>query len=152
MLLAGLGYSASYFVQSKGFVYHAYPVLVCSVTFLGICIGRGLLVRGRVAGSRNLLRLAVLSVAVLLALPPIKQAHDDVVRWYFTYNIASGRSAVPPGRHRHRQPFCPDPAVVLFRLHDPSIPGFPTASYTIADIRAGPLCSPSSQPTPASTR
>jgi dolichyl-phosphate-mannose--protein O-mannosyl transferase len=42
MLLAGLGYSVSYFVQSKGFVYHAYPVLVCSVTFLGICLGQGL--------------------------------------------------------------------------------------------------------------
>ena len=124
MLLAGLGYSVSYFVQSKGFVYHAYPVLVCSVTFLGICIGQGLpRAWTEWQGSRNLLRLAVLSVAVLLALPPIKQAHDDVVRWYFTYNIAYG----PVGQFRQavidsRQPFCPDPAVVFLRLHDPSIP------------------------------
>jgi hypothetical protein len=46
MLLAGLGYSVSYFVQSKGFVYHAYPVLVCSVAFLGICLGMQWLYEG----------------------------------------------------------------------------------------------------------
>ncbi len=124
MLLAGLGYSVSYFVQSKGFVYHAYPVLVCSVTFLGICLGQGL-TRAWTGWreSRNLLRFALVSVVVLLALPPIKQVHDDVVRWYFTYNIAWG----PTGQFRQAvidtvNHFAPTRQSYFLRLHDPSIP------------------------------
>jgi hypothetical protein len=135
MLLAGVGYTASYFVQSKGFVYHAYPVLVCSVTFLGICIGRGL-PRAWTEWQfrRNLARLAVLSVAALLALPPIKQVHDDVVRWYFTYNMRLG----PTGQFRQAvintvNHFAPTPQSYFFAFSTHPFPGFPTASYTIAE-------------------
>jgi hypothetical protein len=135
MLLAGLGYSASYFVQSKGFVYQAYPVLVCSVIFLGICIGRGLpRAWTEWQGSKNFPRLAVLSVVVLLAVPPIKQAHDDVVRWYFTYNIAYG----PVGQFRQAvievvNHFAPTRQSYFFAFTTHPFPGFPTASYTIAE-------------------
>jgi hypothetical protein len=135
MLLAGLGYSASYFVQSKGYVYHAYPVLVCSVTFLGICIGRGL-PRAWTdwQGRRSFFRFAVLSVAALLMLPPIKQVHDDIVRWYFTYNIAYGRV----GQFRQAvievvNHFAPTRKSYFFAFTTHPFPGFPTASYTSAE-------------------
>src|SRR4030095_5237628 len=116
-------------------VYHAYPVLVCSVTFLGICLGRGL-TRPWTGWqvTRNWLRFALVSVAVLLALPPIKQFHDDVVRWYFTYNIAWG----PTGQFRQAvidtvNLFAPTRQSYFFAFTTHPFPGFPTASYTIAD-------------------
>ena len=135
MLLAGLGYSVSYFVQSKGFVYHAYPVLVCSVTFLGISIGQGL--NRAWTGwreTRNSLRFALAAAVVLLALPPIKQAHDNVVRWYFTYNIAWG----PTGQFRQAvidavNHYAPTRQSYFFAFTTHPFPGFPTASYTIAE-------------------
>jgi len=135
MLLAGIGYSASYFVQSKGFVYHAYPVLVCSITFLGICLGQGLaraLPRWR--EKRNWRAGAPLFVAILLALPPAWQTHGDVLRWYFRYNIASG----PTGQVRQAvidtvNYFAPTRQSYFFAFTTHPFPGFPTASYTIAD-------------------
>ena len=122
-------------MQWKGFVYHAYPVLVCSVTFLGICLGQGL-TRAWTGWreTRNLLRFALVPVVVLLALPPIKQVHDDVVRWYFTYNIAWG----PTGQFRQAvidtvNHFAPTRQSYFFAFTTHPFPGFPTASYTIAD-------------------
>ena len=135
LLVAGLGFAISYFVQSKGFVYHAYPVLVCAVTFLGICLGLGL-ARGWAAWREtgNSLRFVLLPVVVLLALPPIKQVHDDVVRWYFTYNIAWG----PTGQFRQAviemvNRFAPTSKSYFFAFSTHPFPGFPTASYTTAD-------------------
>ncbi len=135
MLVAGLGFAVSYFVQSKGFVYHAYPVLVSSVTFLGICLGLGLTrawATWRETG--NSLRFALVPVVVLLALPPIKQVHDDVARWYFTYNIAWG----PTGQFRQAvidtvNHFAPTRQSYFFAFSTHPFPGFPTASYTIAE-------------------
>jgi len=135
MIVAGFGFAASYFVQSKGFVYHAYPVLVCSAVFLGICLGQGL-TRAWTAWREtgNSVRYALMPVVVLLALPPIKQAHDDVVRWYFTYDIEWG----PTGRFRQAvidtvNHFAPTPRSYFFAFSTHPFPGFPTASYTIAE-------------------
>ena len=70
----------------------------------------------------------------LLALPPIKQAHDDVVRWYFTYNIAYG----PVGQFRQAvievvNHFAPTRQSYFFAFTTHPFPGFPTASYSIAE-------------------
>jgi len=132
MLLAGLGYTVSYFVQSKGYIYHAYPVLVCSVTFLGICLGRGL--ARACQETRNWLRYALVPAVMLLSLPPIKQFHDGVVSWYFTYNIAWG----PTGQFRQAvidtvNLFAPTRQSYFFAFTTHPFPGFPTASYTIAE-------------------
>lgn len=135
IIVAGMGFAASYFVQSKGFVYHAYPVLVCSTVFLGICLGQGLTrawAAWREPGSP--FRFALVPLVVLLALPPIKQAHDDVVRWYFTYNIEWGST----GRFRQAvidtvDDFAPTPQSYFFAFSTHPFPGFPTASYTIAE-------------------
>ena len=145
MLVAGTGFAVSYFVQSKGFVYHAYPVLVCSVAFLGICLGQGL-TRAWTAWREtgNSLRFALVPVVVLLALPPIKQAHDDVVRWYFTYNIEWG----PTGQFRQAvidtvNQFRPDHRSRTFspsrRIHFPAFRPLPTRS---PNGRVGPLSQP----------
>lgn len=135
MLLALLGFTASYFVQSKGFVYHAYPVLVCAITFLGICIGAALgRVRREWQAHRRPFWLAVGAAAVLITLPPIKHAHDDIARWYFTYNMAWG----PTGQFRQAiidlvDKFAPAPDDYFFAFSTHPFPGFPTASYSRAD-------------------
>jgi len=135
MLLALLGFTASYFAQSKGFVYHAYPVLVCAITFLGICVGAALARAWRDwRAERKPLWLAVGAAAVLIALPPVKQAHDDIARWYFTYNIAWG----PTGQFRQAiiemvDNYAPNPGAYFFAFSTHPFPGFPTASYSRAD-------------------
>ena len=135
MLLAGLGFSASYFVQWKGFVYHAYPVLLCSMAFLGICLGQGM--TRALTGwreSKSLLQFALVPLLVLLALPPMKQVHDGVVSWYFTYNIAWG----PTGQFRQAvidtvNRYAPTPQSHFFAFTTHPFPATPTASYTSAD-------------------
>jgi hypothetical protein len=135
LLLACFGYSISYFVQSKGFVYHAYPILVCSVTFFGICFGHGL---ARAWASwrqaRGAPRLAQLILVALLALPPIKQIHDDILQWYVRYNIAWGST----GRFRQAviemvEQFAPRHESYFYAFSTHPFPGFPTASYTRAE-------------------
>ena len=135
MLVAGLGFTVSYFVQAKGYVYHAYPVVVCSLAFLGICLGKGLnraLAVWRDTG--NSLRFVLMPVVVLLALPPVKRAHDEILGWYTNYNIASGytgrfRQAVIETVNR----FAPTGQSYFFAFSTHPFPGFPTASYTAAE-------------------
>jgi hypothetical protein len=135
ILVAGVGFAVSYFVQAKGFVYHAFPVVVCSLAFLGICLGKGLaraLAVWRESG--NSLRYVLMPVVVLLALAPVKKAHDDVVQWYLEYNIASG----PTGRFRQGiietvNHFAPTRQSYFFAFSTHPFPGFPTASYTSAE-------------------
>lgn len=141
MLLAGLGYSASYFVQSKGFVYHGYPVLVCSASFLGICVGQGLVRAYR--EPRRSLRLVLVPLVVLLALPPVKEVHDRVVGWYSTYNIVWG----PVGQFRQAvidtvNFFAPAPHLYYFAFATHPFPGFPTASYSIAEFSGRAIAQP----------
>jgi hypothetical protein len=135
MLVAGFGFAVSYFVQAKGFVYHAYPVVVCSLAFLGICLGQGLaraLAVWRNAGSS--LRFVLMPVVVLLVLPPVKKAYDEVLGWYSNYNIAWGQS----GRFRQSiidtvNRFAPTRQSYFFAFSTHPFPGFPTASYTAAE-------------------
>jgi hypothetical protein len=135
LLLGGAGYSVSYFIQSKGFVYHAFPVLMCAYAFLGVSLASGL---GHVWNDRQTvtrpLRFALVSSMLLLTLPPIKLTHDATVDWYVQYNTTWGRT----GRYR-------EAIIALVNQHAPTrqsyfmafsthlYPGFPTASYTKAD-------------------
>jgi hypothetical protein len=135
MLLAGLGFAVSYFVQAKGYVYHAYPVVVCSLAFLGICLGKGLaraLAVWRDTGSS--LRYVLMPLVVLLAFPPVKKAHDEVLQWYSEYNIAWG----PTGQFRQAiivivNHFAPTRQSYFYAFSTHPFPGFPTASYTAAE-------------------
>ena len=135
MLVAGFGFAVSYFVQAKGFVYHAYPVLVCSLAFLGICLGKGL-VRALAVwrDTGNSLRFVLMPVVVLLTLHPIKKAHDEILAWYSNYNIAWG------GTGQFRQSiietvnqYAPTRQSYFFAFSTHPFPGFPTASYTAAE-------------------
>jgi hypothetical protein len=135
MLVAGLGFTASYFVQAKGYVYHAYPVVVCSLAFLGICLGKGMSRALEVwRGTGNSLRFVLLPLVVLLALPTVKKAHDDIVGWYFEYSIARG----PTGQFRQAiietvNHFAPTRQSYFYAFSTHPFPGFPTASYTAAE-------------------
>jgi methionyl-tRNA synthetase len=84
------------------------------------------------AGGRTPRRAEVEPVVVLLALPPIKQVHDDVVRWYFTYNMSLG----PTGQFRQAvidtvNHFAPTPQSYFFAFSTHPFPGFPTASSEV---------------------
>ena len=116
VLLAGLGYSVSYFIQAKGFVYHAYPVLLFCCAFLGISVASGLV---RVWSSRRdqagPIPLLLVFAILVLVIPPAKHVHDGVMQWYFQYNLGPRRDwPVPSGDHLGRQPFFAKPAVLFF--------------------------------------
>ena len=135
VLLAGIGYSVSYFIQAKGFVYHAYPVLLFSCVFLGISVASGLV---RVWNSRQdqagPVPLLLVFAVVVLAIPPAKQVHDGIVRWYFQYSLAYGET----GQFRQEiisvvNHFARSPQSYFFAFSTHPFPGFPTASYTAAE-------------------
>ena len=136
ILLGGLGYAFSYFIQAKGFVYHSYPVLVCAIAFLGVSLGSGL---GHVWTARQSsprwVPYALIPAMILLTLPPLKQAHDAVVDWYAEYNVAWGRTGV------YREVIIsivdrltPSPKSYFFAFSTHPFPAFPTASYTGAEF------------------
>ena len=125
MLLAGAGYSFSYFIQSKGFVYHAFPVLTCAIVFLGISIASGL---SRVHSERNSLSqpllLSLAAAMLLLTLPPIKRTFSSIVDWYVQYNTTWGDT----GRNRDAvialvNPLRTDHRLALLCVQHASLPG-----------------------------
>ena len=143
MLLAGLGYSVSYFVQSKGFVYHAYPVLVCSVTFLGICLGRGLTrawTDGRAAGTGSVLRWCLRCAARA----PAHQAGSRRCRALVLHvqHRVRDRPVSSARRSSTSSTILPRPGS---RTSSPSrpihSPDFRRRPIRSPSIRAGPLCS-----------
>jgi len=142
ILLTGAGYTASYFVQFKGYVYHAYPLLACAVIFFGICLATSLArTWTQWHETRRPLLFAAFAAALLLAIPPIKHVHDGVTRWYFQYNIAWG----PAGRFRQAiidsvNRFAPNRGTYFFALSTHPFPGFPTASYTAAEWSGRSIC------------
>jgi hypothetical protein len=133
MLIAGLGFSISYLVQAKGFVYHAYPVLVCSTVLLAISV----LVAAasiRRHWRSSALQMALVAAITCLALYPVKKVHDATASWYFQHNIQWG----PTGRLRQAvidvvTHYAPGKDDHFFALSTHPFPGYPTASYTKAD-------------------
>jgi len=133
LLLAGAGYSASYFVQWKGFVYHGYPVLVCSCCLLGVSVGSGLARASR--ERRSWQKYALTAVVVLLVVPTALATRDRVAGWYAKYDIETG----PTGRFRQAaidtvERLAPGPGSYFFAFTTHPFPGFPTASYTTAEF------------------
>ena len=135
VLLAGLGYSVSYFIQAKGFVYHAYPVLLFCCVFLGISVASGLV---RVWNSRRdqagPIPLLLVFAILVLVIPPAKHVHDGVMRWYFQFNLAHGET----GQFRQEiisvvNHFARSRQSYFFAFSTHPFPGFPTASYTAAE-------------------
>jgi hypothetical protein len=136
VLLGGAGYSISYFVQAKGFVYHAYPVLLCAVVFLGTSMSSALVsLRGERKALPRPLFAAVVVAILALALPVVKHTHDTTARWYLQYNIASGSI----GRYRQEvirlvDNYAPTHDSYFFAFSTHPYPAFPTGSYTMADF------------------
>lgn len=135
MLLAGVGYSFSYFIQAKGFVYHAFPVLTCAIVFLGISVASGL---SRVHSERQSLArpllLSLIAGMIVLTLPPIRRTFSLTADWYVQYNTTWGDT----GRFRDAvialvDRYAPTPDSYFFAFSMHLFPGFPTASYTKAE-------------------
>lgn len=133
VILAGLGFSASYLVQAKGFVYHAYPVLVCATVLLSISIVHASAKIKRQWGG-SVLQIALAAALACLAFYPIKNVHDTTAKWYFQHNLEWG----PTGQLRQAvidivTRYAPSEDDHFFAFSTHPFPGFPTASYTEAD-------------------
>ena len=135
LLLAGAGFSISYFVQSKGFVYHAYPVLLCALVFLGVSVANAIsAARSRKLRAEVGLSIVIVLVTLSVVIPPIKHSHDAVVSWYFQYSIKMGRT----GQFRQAvieliNRYAEGPGQFFYALSTHPFPGFPTASYVSAE-------------------
>lgn len=134
-LAAAIGFAASYLVQAKGFVYHAYPVIGASLLFLAASLGAYLscIVRNR-PGWPAWVRVGAAVLSVALALPTLRAAHDDVARWYFVHNTGWGqlglqRKAIVELVNLH----APRKGQYFFAFSTHPFPAFPTGSYTSAE-------------------
>ena len=135
LLLAGAGYSASYFIQSKGFVYHAFPVRLFACEFHAVCFASAFAkIRGRRGTSSTPVLASLLAVLLLLTFPTIRSTYITTVNWYVQYNKTWGRDGVLRGaviELVNRYAPTADSYFFAFSMH--LFPGFPTASYTSAD-------------------
>lgn len=125
------GFAASYWLQRKGFPYHAYPLLGAS------CI---LLVYSAIHGARRVLearliprqylRYALAALLVLVALPALREPFEDAAAWYRNFDTEHGENGM------RRQALIdrlralgigPDDYVYALTTHPH--PGFPTVNY-----------------------
>jgi hypothetical protein len=136
LAIACLGYSASYFIQSKGFVYHGFPVLACAAMLAIAAVATGL---SRVRSDLEQKQASVWGRSLLVVLPlllakPALAVHAGVASWFAQYNTTWGQVGVnrtslidlvnhhAAGEGKY---------FYAFSMH--LFPGFPTASYTTAE-------------------
>jgi hypothetical protein len=131
LLAAVAGFSASYWLQGKGFPYHAFPVLGVSCLLLaysGVRATRALAGSARLARLHlRLLALIVLPVAVL---PPLLQPFSEALRWYDYGDLHQGTFGMlrqePIDRLRRLGVRGTD---YIYALSTHPNPGFPAVNY-----------------------
>ena len=132
MLLAWIGgFSASYWMQGKGFPYHAYPILGASCVFLAYAVVRaGRSVWRSAMLRRPALRWLVLAVLMLVAIPVLREPFGQAERWYQSANPETGDWG------RARQLLIDrlgslgvGPGVFVYAFSTHPHPGFPTVNY-----------------------
>jgi len=132
VLIAALaGFSLAYWVQNKGFPYHAYPVLAGGCVLLAYS---GIRAFRAILASRWLVRrpLRLLAVLALLAavLPPLYEPFSKALFWY----QAADRNTGDWGRLRQEpidrlRALGIDSSDYIFALSTHPHPGFPTVNY-----------------------
>lgn len=132
MLLAWIaGFSASYWLQGKGFPYHAYPILGTSCVFLAYAVMRAgrMLWRSPVL-RRPALRSLVIAILVLVAFPALREPFWQAQQWYRSADPATGdwgraRQALIDRLHS----LGVGPGVYVYAFSTHPHPGFPTVNY-----------------------
>ena len=132
MLLAWIGgFSASYWLQGKGFPYHAYPILGMSCLLLAYAIVRaGRTVWRSAVLRRPALRWLVMAVLLLVAIPALREPFARAERWYQSANTETGDW----GRTRQSlidrlSSLGVGPGVYVYAFSTHPHPGFPTVNY-----------------------
>lgn len=127
LIAAILGFAASYFVQMKGYTYHAFPLRALTLVLLTLQASRIIarIVRQPAAGKRLLAQRAALFVGV------------STLLWFDIATVVEWRRYAAPGRPYYER------TIALVRLCDRfnsflalsthPYPGFPTALYTEAE-------------------
>lgn len=132
MLLAWVGgFSASYWLQGKGFPYHAYPILGASCIFLAYTVVHaGRSVWNSVLIKRPAVRWFALAAMLLVAVPVLREPFWQAQRWYRSADPQTGdwgrtRQAVID--RLRAQGVGPGDYLYAFSTHPH--PGFPTVNY-----------------------
>jgi hypothetical protein len=131
-----LGFAFSFWIQFKGYEYHRYPVVVCSLLLL--CLAVPSAIRGIMALSTSLPRWCVRALQLSVAgigISYFSQAiGTDTRHWYESSNIRHGAT----GRMRTDlikfvRHLSGGQSVYLYAFSTHPFPGFPTANY--ADVK-----------------
>jgi hypothetical protein len=131
LVTAIAGFSVSYWVQGKGFPYHAYPILGASCVYLAFSIVHGLdAIRRRTRIARMGIRWLIAAVLLLVALPVLREPFARAQEWYRYADRTDGlwgqsRQAVI-GR---LQTLGVKPTDYLYAISTHPNPGFPTVNY-----------------------
>lgn len=126
-----VGFSASYWLQGKGFPYHAYPILATSCMFLAFAVVRAARSVWRSAILRRpTLRWLVMAVLMLVAFPVLREPFWQAGQWYRSADPATGdwgrmRQALIDRLHS----LGVGPGVYLYAFSTHPHPGFPTVNY-----------------------
>lgn len=132
LLLAWIaGFSASYWLQGKGFPYHAYPILGMGCMLLAYAAIHALRAVWRSARiTRTGLRLVIMAAVLLIAGPALQAPFAQAMQWYRSAERETGewgrlRNAVI--ERLRSLGVGPDDYLYAFSTHPH--PGFPTVNY-----------------------
>lgn len=124
-------FAASYWVQGKGFPYHAYPMLGAGCLFLTYSIIHGVVaIRQSTRIARSDIRWVLVAVLLLVTLPVLRDPFVQAYDWYQTANRTEGDW----GRLRQLvidrlRTLGVGPSDHLYALSTHPNPGFPTVNY-----------------------
>ena len=131
LVAAIAGFAVSYWVQGKGFPYHAFPLLGAGCVYLVFAIVQGLdAVRQSTRIARRELRWLIIAVLLLVALPPLIAPFTQAHHWYqYAHRKEGERGRLREGVIERLRALGVGPADYLYAIGNHPYPGFPTVNY-----------------------
>jgi hypothetical protein len=132
LLLAGIsGFSISYWVQNKGFPYHAYPILGASYTLLAYSVIHAVRAFLRTSWVTLMpVRILIASLVLLVAVPVLRAPFLYASEWYEAAERHQGRlGRLRQGVIDRLQTLGIRPTDSIYAFSTHPNPGFPTVNY-----------------------
>lgn len=131
LVAAIAGFAISYWVQGKGFPYHAFPLLGAGCLYLAFAVVQGIdAVRKSTRIARRELRWMIIAVLLLVALPVLCEPFTQAHQWYLSAHRKEGEwGRLREGVIERLHTLGVGPADYLYAISTHPNPGFPTVNY-----------------------
>ena len=141
LVVALLGFTFSYWVQKKGFAYHAYPMIAAAFVLLAysvVCATRRLLANEMTAPLR--ISLPLFLVLLFVVYHPVSQRLSSVNKWFGSYRMDSGVQGLARQALIDRVNALAGEGDYVYAFSTHPYPAFPTLNYVRAEWASSMPC------------